>query len=157
MRGGRISSPAEFGIPAGDDRMPIGQYPRIRAEVVGDIRYEPGMLQFRGVIGDTVRLSVTLRSNSAQTVELTEITPQLTAYVDTLEGNTYHVDQVTAMPFETVELLPSTRSIAPGAEGVLKVVFVLRHKGQINGAIRVAMPHSEIRIPVVGVVLRSLR
>ncbi len=129
---------------------------RIRAEVVGDLRYEPGMLQFRAVIGDTVRFKVTFRSNSSETVEITDIVPGLLAYIDSSEGNTYHVEKVTAIPFEALEIIPSTRSIPPGGEGLLDVRFMPTAKGQINGAIRVALDRSEIRIPVVGVVLRTM-
>ncbi len=128
---------------------------RISAEVVGDLRFEPGMLQFRNVIGDTVRMEVVLRSNSSDTVHLGDITPGLTMYVDSSEGNTYRIDKVVSIPFEDVLVTPSVGSIAPGDEGMLTVVFTLRHKGQINGAIRVGLDKSEIRIPVVGVVLRS--
>jgi hypothetical protein len=128
---------------------------RVRAEVVGELRFEPTLLSFRSAIGDTVRFRVNLRSNSEQTVEVLSMEPSLTAFVDDSEGNTYRADHVTPMPFEDVSLQTTASKVEAGGEADLDIVFAPKHKGQINGIIRIGLSRSEIRIPVTGVVLRT--
>lgn len=128
---------------------------RIQADVIGIVRYEPGMIEFRSVLGKELHSTVRLVSRSDRAIRITEITPALMMYADSSDGNTYRMDDVVAMPFEDVRVTPSAEEIPPGGEVELEFVFTLRHKGQLNGAIRVALDRSEIRIPVVGVILRS--
>jgi len=129
---------------------------RVRVDVVGDVRYEPGTVQFRVLIGDTVRTRVLLKSNSAEPVEISDISASLLAYVDTSSGNEYNAEQVQAMPFTDIRLEPESRIVLPGGETFVDITMVPKHKGQINGTLRMAFPRSEVRIPVVGVVLRSM-
>jgi hypothetical protein len=128
---------------------------RIQAEIVGIVRYDPGMLEFRAVLGTELRRTVRLISNIPEPIRITEITLALMMYADSSDGNTYHVDHVVAIPFEDVRVTPSLEEIPPGGEVELELLFTFKYKGQLNGAIRVALDRSEIRIPVVGVILRS--
>ena len=129
---------------------------RVRAEVVGDLSYEPSTVQFRVVIGDTVKTRIILRSNSEKTVEISDISTSLLAYVDDSPGNTYDASQVRTMPFTDVLLEPESRAVPPGGEIFVDVTMFPKDKGQINGMLRVAFPQAEIRIPIVGVVLRYI-
>jgi hypothetical protein len=128
---------------------------RVLAEIVGIVRYDPGMLEFRTVLGTELRRTVRLISNSSESIRILETNPTLMMYADSSRGNTYNVDKVVALPFTDVRITPSQEEIPPGGEVELELVFTLKHKGQLNGAVRVVFERSEIRIPVVGVVLRS--
>jgi hypothetical protein len=128
---------------------------RIHARVIGDVIYEPGMLRFTGVIGDTVRLPLSLRSNTSKTVRLDNISTALLAYVDTSEGNTYHVENIQTRPFTSFDVSVANKEIAAGDSTELILVIVPEEKGQINGTIRIPIPDGELRVPVSGVVLRT--
>lgn len=128
---------------------------RIHARVVGDVVYEPGMLRFESVIGDTVRLRVTLRSNSGKTVRLENISAAMLAYVDTSAGNAYQVENVQTRPFTAFRLLLEDDVLHAGDSTELTLLMIPEEKGQINGSIRIPIPNSELRVPVSGVVLRT--
>ncbi|MDT8323724.1 MAG: DUF1573 domain-containing protein [Bacteroidota bacterium] len=128
---------------------------RIHARVVGDVVYEPGMLRFESVIGDTVRLVLTLRSNTAKAVRLENISAAMLAYVDTSAGNAYSVANVQARPFTAFRLALGDDLLHAGDSTELTLVMIPEEKGQINGSIRIPIPNSELRVPVSGVVLRT--
>jgi hypothetical protein len=128
---------------------------RIHGEIVGDVKFEPGVLRFTAVIGDTVLLEALLRSNTDAAVSLENMSAAITAYVDTTAGNIYHVETVQARPFTAFTLSPQSAILEEGDS--LKVVLVLhpQEKGQVNGTIRIPLKDTELRIPVVGVVMRQ--
>ena len=128
---------------------------RIHARVIGDVIYEPGILRFSGVIGDTVRLKLALLSNTAKTIRLDNISAALLAYVDSSEGNTYHVENIQTRPFTSFTVTLANREIAAGDSTELVLEMVPEEKGQINGTIRIPIPNGELRVPVTGVVLRT--
>jgi hypothetical protein len=128
---------------------------RIHARVVGDVVYEPGMLRFESVIGDTVRLVLTLRSNTGKTVRLENISAAMLAYVDTSAGNVYRVENIQTRPFTGFRLSLADELLHAGDSTELTLVMIPEQKGQINGSIRIPIPNSELRVPVSGVVLRT--
>ncbi len=126
----------------------------VHGEIVADLKFEPGVLQFSAGIGDTVQVEALLRSNTDRAVTLENISAVITAYVDTTAGNIYHVAQVQSRPFTAFTLAPRSAVIDTGDS--MKVVLTLypQEKGQVNGTIRIPLKDAELRIPVVGVVLR---
>jgi hypothetical protein len=128
---------------------------RIHARVVGDVIYHPGLLHFASAIGDTVVLQLTLLSNSVKPVKIENISVSILAYVDTTEGNKYHVEQVQAWPFTNFDMRLETSELLPDDSTRLYLTLRPTEKGQINGAIRIPIPDGELRVPVNGVVLRT--
>jgi hypothetical protein len=128
---------------------------RVRAEIATDVKHEPGTLRFSAVAGDTVTLEILLRSNSSRPVRLGGVTPAITAYVDTTEGNTYRVDRVQAREFTDLAFELKSDMLEPGDSTRLIVTLYPREKGQINGSVNVALPDAVLRIPLIGAVLRQ--
>lgn len=128
---------------------------RIRGEIVADLRPEPGALRFSAVIGDTVRLEAVLRSNSDLPVRIENVTAAITAYVDTSEGNTYHVDRIQAHPFTDFRINLGRDVVEPGDSTRLMIILHPHAKGQINGNIEIPLRNTVLRIPVIGAVLRQ--
>ncbi|MFZ1730770.1 MAG: DUF1573 domain-containing protein [Bacteroidota bacterium] len=128
---------------------------RVHAEIIADVKFEPGMLRFNSVIGDTVVLEATLRSNTDKTVKLENITAVITAYVDTTEGNIYHVELVQSSSFTAFTLALESEMLEAGDSVKLAITLYPMKKGQINGTIRIPLSDTELRIPVVGTVLRQ--
>lgn len=128
---------------------------RVHAEIVTELKYEPGALRFSAVAGDTVRLDVTLRSNTDHPVRLENITAALTAYVDTTEGNTYHVDRIEAQAFSDLRIDLAHDVVEVGDSTRLLITLYPKEKGQINGSIQVPLRDTVLRIPVIGAVLRQ--
>lgn len=151
---GEITKRISVGQSIGSRELPPQEL-RIRAEVVGEVIFSPKRISFRTTVGSTVKTKVTLRSNSPERVRITEITPVLTAFIDTSRGNTYRAGNVISEPFEALNITPSSRTITPRSSEELDLVIVPTRKGQISGFIRITFPSSEIRIPVTGVILPS--
>ncbi|MFA6232809.1 MAG: DUF1573 domain-containing protein [Bacteroidota bacterium] len=128
---------------------------RVRAEIVADVRFEPGILRFSAFIGDTVKLEAILHSNTNKPVKIENISAAITAYVDTTEGNKYRIEQVESRPFTAFTLTPETGLLEAGDSTRLTMILYPQEKGQINGSIRIPLSDTELRIPVVGVVLRQ--
>lgn len=128
---------------------------RVRAEIVSDVKYEPGTLRFNAVVGDTVRLEATLRSNSDKAVRLENVTSSITAFVDTTEGNIYHVEHVQARPFTDLTITLQSAMLESGDSTRMIVTLIPRDKGQLNGSIQIPLPDNVLRIPLVGSVLRQ--
>lgn len=149
---GEITKTIELGQMLGTQEIGV-QKLRIRAEVVGSVRFSPDRLAFRATIGDSVRLRLSLSSNSAETAEIRMITPVLTAFVDTSQEKNYRADRVVSEPFEDLILTPSAESVAPGMTESVEILMMPTKRGQITGFLRITFPGSEIRIPVTGVVL----
>jgi len=102
-----------------------------------------------------VRLELTLKSNSDRTVHIENFSAALLAYVDTTEGNTYNVDAVQTRPFTNFDLRVTDQEIPPGDSTTVILTARPLAKGQINGTLRIPIPDGELRVPVVGVVLRA--
>lgn len=128
---------------------------RIHAEIVADLRHEPGTLRFSATIGDTVRLEASLISNTDTPVRLENISAALTAYVDTTAGNTYHVDRIQARAFTDLRIELARDVVEAGDSTRLLITLYPREKGQINGSIQVPLRDTTLRIPVIGAVLRQ--
>lgn len=128
---------------------------RITADVVGDLRFEPSTLRFRTVAGQAETLRVTLSSDVDTPLRLDNVSASLLAFVDTSAGNAYHAESVRSEPFTGYELLVDVAELPPRESTDLLLVVRPEYKGQINGMLRIALPRSEIRIPVTGVVLRN--
>ncbi|MDX9759009.1 MAG: DUF1573 domain-containing protein [Bacteroidota bacterium] len=128
---------------------------RVRAVIETDLVCEPPVLRFETVIGDTVRLTLLLRSNSEQAVRIGRPSAAITAYVDTSAGNTYHVERIQARPFSAVTIEPEHEAVEPGETSRLLITLVPTEKGQINGSIQIPLPNTMLRIPVIGAVLRQ--
>ncbi|MCB2206632.1 DUF1573 domain-containing protein [bacterium] len=128
---------------------------RIHARVIGDVIYEPGVLRFSTVIGDTVQMQLVLISNTDHDVPLRDITASMLAYVDTSEGNTYRVANVQTRPFTAFHLEKEAEEVRAGDSTIVTLTMIPGEKGQINGSIRIPIPNAELRVPVTGVVLRT--
>ncbi|MBN1448777.1 MAG: DUF1573 domain-containing protein [Bacteroidetes bacterium] len=128
---------------------------RINVNIVGSVRYEPGMLRFDAVVGDTVRLALRLYAKGDASIPLRDVSAALLAYIDTTEGNKYHVDVVQTKPFTAFDFHIPASEIAPGDSTEIFLTLRPEHKGQINGSLRIPIPDGELRVPVVGVVLRT--
>ena len=83
------------------------------------------------------------------------VSAALLALVDTSAGNAYHADQVYSQAFTDFDLLVGEAELLPERSTDILLVVRPAHKGQINGMLRIALPRSEVRIPVTGVVLRN--
>ncbi len=127
----------------------------VRAEIIADVKFTPGMLRFSAVIGDTVVLEAMLASNTDKAVKLQNITAVITAYVDTTEGNIYHVEQVQSRSFTAYSLSLDSEMLEAWDSTRLTLILVPQQKGQLNGTIRIPLSDTELRIPVVGAVLRQ--
>jgi hypothetical protein len=127
---------------------------RVRAEVIGDIIYEPSALELRGEVGRTDTLRVRLISNTDSVLRLDNISVSLLAYVDTSADDVYHAERVVARPFTGATVVTDGEDLDPRRERQLLLILTPVEKGQLNGAVRIALPRSEVRIPVTGVVLR---
>jgi hypothetical protein len=127
---------------------------RVRAEVVGDVIYEPSALEIHGEVGRTDTLRVRLISNTDSVLRLDNISVSLLAYVDTSGGDGYHAERVVARPFTGATVLTDGEELDPRKERHLLLILTPEESGQLNGAVRIAFPRSEVRIPVTGVVLR---
>ncbi len=128
---------------------------RVRVRIVGSVIYEPGMLRFECVIGDTATLELTLKSRSDHPARIENLSASLLAYVDTTEGNTYHAETVQTRPFTDFDLRILEQEIPPGDSTTVILTVRPLAKGQINGSLRIPIPDGELRVPVVGVVLRT--
>lgn len=128
---------------------------RVNVRIVGSVIYEPGMLRFETAIGDTMQLELTLISNTDRDVHIENVSASLLAYVDTTEGNTYHVDAVQTRPFTNYDLRVTEQGIPPGDSTTVILTVRPLAKGQINGSLRIPIPDGELRVPVVGVILRT--
>ena len=113
------------------------------------------MLRFESVIGDTVHTALKLISNSDKAVRIKDVSAALLAYVDTTEGNKYNVDAVQTRPFTDFDIRTEAQEIAPGDTTTVYLTLRPGEKGQINGSMRIPIPDGELRVPVVGVVLRT--
>lgn len=153
---GEIIKAIEIGEMRGPNEFNV-QKLRIRAEVVGEVYVQPTKLAFRATVGDTVRLRLTLTSRAEEDVPLRHVTPVLTAFVDTSREGNYRADRVVTEPFEAITITPSSQTVHAGGSMEIDISAFLERRGQINGFLRIVLPHSEIRVPVTGVVLNQAR
>ncbi|MBL0176460.1 MAG: DUF1573 domain-containing protein [Ignavibacteria bacterium] len=124
----------------------------IRATVVGELIPDSSMFRFETKAGERVTLSMKLRSNTDQVLKLDNMSAAITEYADTTEGQAYHSDKVIARPLTDFTLRVDNEELRPGESVTVTLEVQTRIKGQMNGSIRIALPNTEIRIPVVGVV-----
>lgn len=124
----------------------------IRADVVGEVIPDTSMLRFTSTAGERVKLSVKIASNSEQTLKLDNVSVAITEYADTTAGQAYHSDKVIAKALTDYTLSVGQDELRPGETAGIVLEVQTRIKGQMNGSIRIALPNSEVRIPVVGVV-----
>lgn len=127
----------------------------VHAEIVADVKFTPGMLRFSAVIGDTVLLEAVLLSNTDKAVKLENLTAAITAYIDTTDGNIYHVEQVQAHPFTAFSISLDAEMLEAGDSARLTLTLIPQEKGQLNGTIRIPLSDTELRIPIAGAVLRQ--
>ena len=104
---------------------------RLHADVVADIKYSPGMLRFASFIGDTVVVHAMLTSNTDKPVQLSNITGEFTAYVDTTAGNTYHVEQVQSRPFANFSIALDAGLVESGDSVRLTLTLYPQDKGLV--------------------------
>ncbi len=128
---------------------------RIRAHIVAEVMPDSGMLRFTTEAGERVRLRMPVRSNTDVRVMLDNITLAAMEYVDTTAGREYHVEKIISRPLTDFAITTSDPEIEPGGETDIVLEIQTSGKGQINGQIRLVLPNSELRIPVVGVVHRN--
>jgi hypothetical protein len=128
---------------------------RIEGEVVAEIAAEPKILQFETTIGTTVKNVIKLTSMSKTEISLGSISASFLAYIDTTAGNQYHAETVTAKPFTDFKMHVTDTLLLPEKSTELLLELTPDKKGQINGSIRIVLPKSELRIPVVGVIVRT--
>jgi len=128
---------------------------RIVATVVGELLVDTTMLRFDAVAGETKTLVVNVQSNSEKPLKLDNVSLAVMEYIDTTAGNTYHADKVISKPLTDYTVSVADEELQPSKKTTLTLTIRTHDKGQINGHLRIVLPNSEIRLPVVGVVLRN--
>lgn len=128
---------------------------RIRAHIVAEVMPDSGMLRFTAVAGERVALRMPLHSNTGTPMPLDNISFSGMEYVDTTEGEAYHVEKIISRPLTAFTITTRAPDVEPDGTTDLVLEISTSGKGQINGQIRIALPNSEVRIPVVGVVHRN--
>jgi hypothetical protein len=128
---------------------------RIRAHIVAEVMPDSGMLRFSAVAGERVALRMPLHSNTDARMPLDNISFSGMEYVDTTAGDAYHVEKIISRPLTAYVITTSAPAVEPDGTSDLVLEITTSGKGQINGQIRIALPNSEVRIPVVGVVHRN--
>lgn len=151
---GHVEKTIEIFQHLNGDPFPIKKL-KIKANVVSDVITDRTMLEFRSAVGDTQKLTLRLKSNTTDTVSLKNISLAVLQYVDTSNGLAYNPDKVISKPLTDYDLKIPLEELKPGESTELQVTFKTEYPGQLNGHIRMAFPNSELRIPVVGVVLRN--
>ncbi len=129
----------------------------IKAEVIGEIRPDTSMLRFDVVAGDTVRLKLGLTSVTDMELVLDNISVAMMEYRDTTAGPSYSAERVLSAPLADYDLRVSKERLEPRGEAEVSLAFATREKGQINGHLRIVLPNSEIRLPVVGIVRKNMK
>ena len=124
----------------------------IRANVVGEVIPDTSMLRFTATAGERVKMTLALKSNSDVALKLDNVSVAITEYADTTAGQAYHSDKVTAKALTDYSIAVGQDELRPGETASITLEVQTRIKGQMNGSIRIALPNSEVRIPVVGVV-----
>ncbi|MDH7515407.1 MAG: DUF1573 domain-containing protein [Bacteroidota bacterium] len=124
----------------------------VRANVIGDVKPDTMLLHFDVTAGDSVHIRTGVTSVADEPIVFDNISAAMMEYIDTTSGAAYHADRVVSSPVTDFTLRITPERIEPGGRAELTLDFATRAKGQINGHVRIALPKSEIRIPVVGVV-----
>jgi hypothetical protein len=127
----------------------------VHAKIVGEVLVEPTRLQFNAVAGDTVVLRARLVSTADTILRLDNLSAAVMEYIDTTAGEHYHADKVLSRAFIDFALSTESNELRPGESTDLIFVVRTHEKGQINGNVRLVLPKSEIRLPVIGVVYRN--
>lgn len=148
---GEVRKSIQLGI-LDDDNSSRTETLRIRADIVGDVGFEPARISFRITEGETARVTVTLQSHSEEAIVITAVHPELTAFISS-DGSAGQSGRMRSEKFTDLETSLSTDVLQPGENGTMEILFTPQGKGQINGFLRVIAGGSEIRVPVVGVVL----
>lgn len=128
---------------------------KIMAQVNGELLLDTGIIRFQALVGEAKELKIHLRSNSEAPLKLDNISLAVMEYIDTTAGNTYHADKVISKAFTDYTLTVGKDELLPTESTNLTLVLRTHEKGQLNGHLRIVLPNSEIRLPVVGVVLRN--
>jgi len=127
----------------------------IKANIFGDVVVDSPMVRFTLHVGETQTFRIHVSSTSKEMVVLDNISLAMMAYIDTTAGNTYHAEKVQAIPVTDYVLSVDKAELNPNESTDILLTLRGIDKGQMNGHIRIALPKSEIRVPVVGVVLRN--
>jgi hypothetical protein len=128
---------------------------RVRAHIVAEVMPDSGMLRFTAVAGERVALRMPLHSNTGERMPLDNISFSGMEYVDTTAGDAYHVEKIISRPLTAYVITTGASAVEPEGSTDLVIEITTSGKGQINGQIRIALPNSEVRIPVIGVVHRN--
>lgn len=127
----------------------------IACEIVGDLIPDTTMLRFQTVAGNSVSLVLHLTSNSQAPLRLDNVSFAAMEYTDTTAGESYHADKVIGRPVTDFTLRIDDEDLAQGESTTLHMTIRTHGKGQINGHVRIVLPDSELRIPVIGIVYRN--
>jgi hypothetical protein len=128
---------------------------KIIANVVGELLLDTTIVRFQAMVGEEKALTIRLRSNSDHPLKLDNISLAVMEYIDTTAGNTYHAESVIGKPLTDYTLTVTEQELLPRQTAEVRLLVRTHDKGQINGHLRIVLPNSEIRLPVVGVVLRN--
>lgn len=127
----------------------------ITAHIVGEITIEPSMIKFQVSAGTETVQRLKMTSNTDTLLTLDNISVALMEYIDTTAGEMYSAERVISRVLTDFAIETEKQELGPGENTDLVLKIRTHDKGQINGHIRIVLPHSEIRLPVVGVVHRN--
>lgn len=121
---------------------------RFSAKIQTNLDIQPQYIQLLGAeVGKAITGAATIKNTSDKPITVDGISINITSYADT-SGN----GQSVAMPLDGATVTPARLELAPGQSGDVTVTLVPRHKGQVNGAVRIAAGSDEGIIQVFGVV-----
>ncbi|MBI5646479.1 MAG: DUF1573 domain-containing protein [Ignavibacteriae bacterium] len=129
----------------------------IKAFIVGEVIPDSTLLRFDVTEGDSAVMHTALHNSSDHPVTLDNVSAALMEYVDTTAGTAYHSDRVIGRAVPDVVVALARTQLEPGESTELSIGLRTHGKGQVTGSVRIVLPQSEIRVPVVGIVRRLVR
>ena len=121
---------------------------RFSADVKTDLDIQPSYVQLlASEIGKEVSGKATIKNVSTDVIEITEVTPSITSYADTL-GN----GQTTAIPLPNAKASIDKKILQVNESTDVHVTLTPMYKGQVNGSVRIKTKKNEATIQIFGVV-----
>lgn len=121
---------------------------RFSAKIKTDIEIHPPYVQLLGAeVGKQITGTVEVKNVSGETLDLSEISVNMTTYADTAGSG-----RTIAMPLQGAKVEPAKLKLQPDQAANISVTLTPVFKGQVNGAVRIKSAKSEDIIQVFGVV-----
>lgn len=127
----------------------------LKANIVGEIAINKRFIRYTSSIGDTEDVTIHVTSTVDHPLTLDNVSVALTEYADSTAGNEYHVENTRASPVTDFKMRILKKTLQPGESTDIILSIPSRHKGQINGSVRIALPKSIVTVGIGGVILRT--